>query len=176
MDSSNLNKLQESTKIHESTKIQESTKISESPKLNDLQQSTDSKIYKECPICYDTLDETQITLDCGHIFHYECILKTFLKDVRISRKCPYCRDDVDYLELRNNQYPIRGIHKEFNLIEQCIKNNNFNEIKKITKKFLCQNKCQAILKTGIKKGYQCGKAKKKNHDYCHLHLKDLSNN
>ena len=40
-----------------------------------------------------------------------------------------------------------------------------------TKQFLDDTKCNAILKTGLKQGYQCGKRKKKGFNYCHLHNK-----
>ena len=122
---------------------------------------------KECPICYEELDATKITLMCNHTFHYDCIVKTFMKNNN-NRTCPYCRLNVDFIELRNN-YPIQGIHKEFNIIEKYINLNDFQKVKELTHKYLNPNKCKEIIKTGPKKGYQCKKNKKKNLNYCHLH-------
>lgn len=42
-----------------------------------------------CCICYDELVETnKVTLNCGHNFHFSCILRT---DRTENRKCPLCR-------------------------------------------------------------------------------------
>lgn len=127
------------------------------------------KETKECPVCYECLDSSQITLNCSHTFHYECIKKTFMKNN--NRLCPFCREKSGYLELRKGEYPIRGIHKEFSLIDKCIKCNDYEKINEITKQFIDNTKCNAILKTGLKKGYQCGKRKKKGLNFCHLHNK-----
>ena len=94
--------------------------------------------------------------------------KTFMKNE--NRLCPFCRVKSGYLELRNGDYPIRGIHKEFMLIDKYIKENDYEKISEITKQFLDNTKCNCILKTGLKLGYQCGKKKKKGFNYCHLHM------
>ena len=121
----------------------------------------------ECPICYEVLDDSKITLKCNHTFHYECIKKTFMKNG--NRLCPFCRVKSNYLELKKGDYPQRGIHKEFVLIEKCIRDNDFKKISEITHQFLDHTKCNAIIKTGLKQGYQCGKKKKKGFNFCHLH-------
>ena len=45
---------------------------------------------KECIICLNTFDENatnKVILECGHSFHYECILSWFDKKMT----CPYCQ-------------------------------------------------------------------------------------
>lgn len=137
-----------------------------------------SIIKETCPICYDELDSTSITLKCNHTFHYDCILNSFKSSITKNtksynsykwRKCPYCREDGGYLPLRNNIYPFNGIHLEYYEIEQCLLRNDFDKLKIITEQYIVKTNCNAIIKTGINKGYQCKKNKKKNLDYCHLH-------
>jgi len=130
----------------------------------------------ECAICYENLDETKITLKCKHIFHYDCILNAYkhsiIKPATINkfRKCPYCRTNGGYLPLKENTYPFKGIHLEYYEIEQHLIRNDFAKLKEITDKYINKKKCNAIIKTGINKGYQCKKNKQTDIDYCHLHL------
>jgi hypothetical protein len=128
----------------------------------------------ECPICYEPLDSNEITIKCGHKFHYKCILTAFKsnvsKNMRHIRRCPYCRNNSGYLPLRENTYPVKGIHIEHQEIELHLLRNEFDKLKEVTSKYIDKTKCNAILKTGINKSYQCKKNKKKTHDYCHLHL------
>ena len=127
----------------------------------------------DCPICYEKLDETKIKLKCGHHYHYKCILTAYKamqdNNTRNVRVCPYCRLDGGYLELKKNTYPIKGIHHEYYAIEKYIILNDFDKVKELTKDYLDPKKCNAIIKTGINKGYQC-KMKIKNDDtYCYHH-------
>ena len=136
--------------------------------------------YNECPICYESLDTTEITIKCGHKFHYKCILTAFKSNLTQRgeshnnvRKCPYCRNYSGYLPLIENTYPIKGIHVEHYEIELYLLRNDFEKIKEITSKYIDKTKCNSILKTGNNKGYQCKKNKKKGEDYCHLHLNKI---
>lgn len=49
----------------------------------------------ECPICLEPLTKKNLAiLDCGHKFHFRCILKDVTKD-RSNKLCPICRAPVD---------------------------------------------------------------------------------
>ena len=61
---------------------------------------------EECPICGIELKEKyHYKLSCNHIFHYECLLKTFLSSKKVTYKhnnhCPYCREKCEYLPVVN---------------------------------------------------------------------------
>ena len=48
-----------------------------------------------CPICLEPLTKKNLAiLDCGHKFHFRCILKDVTKD-RSNKLCPICREPVD---------------------------------------------------------------------------------
>jgi len=62
---------------------------------------TDFHMDSECDICSEQHNDTTIKLECGHLFHKECIMtyiNNFVKDEHyISRKlgCPYCTTDIN---------------------------------------------------------------------------------
>ncbi len=143
----------------------------------------------ECPICYDKIDlrtpQTEITdltpikLDCGHIFHHKCILATFktnLNNNRKTRRCPFCREVTSHLPLQKYIFPIRNIHKEYELIKGFLHKCDFASIYELSKKyeFLNKNKCHAIVTTGNNRGTQCKKSKKEGCNFCHIHLNKFS--
>jgi len=82
------------------------------------------------------------------------------------RNCPYCREDGGYLPLKLGILPIKYIHKEYNELKEYNKTGDKNLIKK----YLIEGRCSAILKTGIKKGFQCSKNNDNDNDYCKKHL------
>ena len=96
----------------------------------------------ECPICYEKLDETAIKLNCGHKFHYNCILNsykmaTIKNNIKLFRKCPYCRNIQNSILPRREGYPlIYGINSPMKYI-------------------MYTNKCSHIFKKGVKKGQIC---------------------
>jgi hypothetical protein len=153
----------------------------------------------ECPICYDKMilrenniygteennnllnDDTVIQLNCGHQFHYKCILMTFktmLKkhNSKKSRKCPYCRCDGGYLPIEKNKFPIKNINREYKLIQDYIYADKLDKVYEIAKQnnFLNEHKCQALLTTGPNKGIQCKKNKKNGSEYCCIHIKKMN--
>jgi len=111
---------------------------------------------KSCIICGEEKNKHFIhKLDCGHDFHYECIVKCFkscMKDMR----CPYCRSNQN-----NKQLPIvNGIKKYHKGIHYT---ENLNEIK-------YENiKCQYILKSGKNKDNKCNNNCKLGYNYCGKH-------
>lgn len=142
----------------------------------------------ECAICYDPIDfrfngelseNTPIKLDCGHTFHYKCILMTFktnLNNNKFATRCPFCRKKNSHIPLLKNQFPIRNIHAEYELIKKYLHKGDFKKIYELAKKynFLNENKCHAIVTTGNNRGTQCKKSKKDGTHFCFIHLKKFS--
>ena len=66
-----------------------------------------------CDICADPQkDKLMYKLQCGHAFHYECIMKTFQCDRKTNtNQCPLCRQPHGLLPIVN-ALPrlIYGIH------------------------------------------------------------------
>lgn len=128
-----------------------------------------------CPICYDKMDEDVVKLICGHSFHYTCILEIYKakytknKNSRYVRTCPYCRQYGGYLPLKNNIFPLKKIHEEYNELEKYLDLNDFKTLKELSKKYMDSNKCQTILKSGVNRGYQCKKKCGKDSKYCSIH-------
>ena len=122
----------------------------------------------ECNICGTNLkDKFCHTLDCNHIFHYECLMKTFQSTnnkLQYKNSCPYCRKSCNYLPIVNGlRNIIPGIH--------CSKKiQNINESKNILQDSYSKP-CQFILTRGKNKGKPCGKKCLLGYDYCGTHKK-----
>ena len=60
---------------------------------------------EDCCICGDNLSlKFNHELRCKHVFHYECLMKTFIyssnsKVNKSARACPLCRKTSDYLPI-----------------------------------------------------------------------------
>tara|TARA_Y100000389_G_scaffold106878_1_gene103859 strand:- start:1343 stop:1882 length:540 start_codon:yes stop_codon:yes gene_type:complete len=131
----------------------------------------------DCAICGVPLNkEFTHKLKCGHIFHYECLLKSFkTKSKKYSNYskqnnfCPYCRTPHNSLPIVNGLKKIDiGIH---------IKPNDFYQDKglgiiyNINLINLKNEPCKAILMKGKRKGEICGKYCKLGSYYCGAHKK-----
>ena len=123
---------------------------------------------EDCSICGLELNEKYThELSCGHKFHYECLMKTFIhtktyKDNKNS--CPYCRDNCGYLPVVNGlKKLIVGVH--FAKIQEFTGDNGVTKLK--------NNPCQFILTRGKNKGKQCGKNCCLGYDYCKIHKKSM---
>lgn len=127
---------------------------------------------EDCGICGLPLtDKYSYKMSCNHIFHYECLLKTFSKKpytVNNSKNnCPYCRTPVKYLPIVNGlKKAIYGVHtgqySELAYLNKCIKTKPI--------------KCKHILTRGKNKGDECGKNCLLGEKYCKTHLKKHQNN
>ena len=63
-----------------------------------------------CNICGDLKnDKFMYKLNCGHDFHYECILKTFL--LSTNKLCPLCRTYEDSLPIINGLKKIKLLNQ-----------------------------------------------------------------
>ena len=124
---------------------------------------------EECSICGLELKEKyQHKLPCNHVFHYECLLKTFIslnKDTyKYSNNCPYCRSPCDYLPVVNGlKKLIVGVH--FETVQEFTDENGILKLK--------NNSCQYILKKGKNKGNQCNKKCFLGYEYCKIHKESL---
>jgi len=125
-------------------------------------ESNNVKPDEDCAICGICLnDNYSHKLNCGHSFHYECLMKSFnCSDKHIS--CPYCRKNCDHLPLINGlRRVLPGIHCKANVI------HTYN----INLKENYRKKCNHILKRGKNKGNECGKNCKLGYYICNDHFK-----
>lgn len=60
----------------------------------------------QCPICISdfSVNKSKVTLDCGHEFHYKCLLQWNLQDSSSEnhQRCPLCRTDLDIKDVIDN--------------------------------------------------------------------------
>ena len=98
---------------------------------------------EECSICGDLLStKFPIKLSCNHSYHYECIMKAFMCDRKKLNQCPLCRRPHGLLPLVNGLLRLtRGIH--------------YIDLTKGLPKYESVS-CISILKSGKRKGLQCG--------------------
>ena len=121
---------------------------------------------EKCSICGCANEDYMIKLECGHTFHYECILLTFINSR--NKQCPYCRREQKCLPV------IKGVKK----IIPWIHSNyyDYNTILDIDKNVIDISeykvqKCYHILMKGKNKGKTCSHYCKLGYDVCHKHLK-----
>lgn len=106
-----------------------------------------------CGICGDDYCKSiKYTLPCKHSFHYDCLISTFVHSGRkYNHSCPYCRQKCGYLNVPENRTPIKYINSDTNI-----------NIK---------YKCVAIIKSGKRKGLECGCNVYPSYVLCKRHLK-----
>lgn len=120
---------------------------------------------ENCSICGDELSSKYThKLVCGHIYHYECIMKTFQNTNNIhSKNCPYCRKNTGYLPIvKGLKKIVPGIHIDF-----------ISNIQSQQSEIIENNKCSFILTRGKNKGNQCSKYCFLGYDYCKIHYKKV---
>jgi len=96
-----------------------------------------------CDICGDPHKLKYVqTLKCNHSYHYECIMKSFMCDRKRGNRCPLCRQSHGLLSLVNGLPKlVKGIH--------------YIDLTKGLPTYKCEP-CDSILKSGKRKGLQCG--------------------
>ena len=128
---------------------------------NDVNNDINEKL---CLISGDKLVDNYVTLGCGHTFNYDCLFNELINQRKVNRletqkvaknqiKCPYCRT------------VHKGILPWYNNYKK-IKNVNWIE----TNNKILVGGCKAILKSGKRKGQECGCSAKYG-DYCGKHKK-----
>ena len=127
---------------------------------------------EDCGICgLELSDKFSYTLNCGHKFHYECLMKSFNNisytiNSKKNNQCPYCRKNSECLPLVNGlKKVIPGIHCNIN-------SSSIDDKKKELKEKYSQ-KCGYTLTRGKNKGGQCGKNCVLGYGYCKTHLEKM---
>jgi hypothetical protein len=185
IENNNINN-NENNNINNNENDNENDNENENENENDNENDNENENL-QCAICYDSMnfinnecsENNPIKLDCNHTFHYKCILMTFKTNLinnKFVTRCPFCRKKNSYIPLQNNQFPIRNIHAEYELIKKYLHKGDFKKIYELAKKynFLNENKCNAIVTTGNNKGTQCKKSKQKDTNFCFIHKKKFS--
>ena len=123
----------------------------------------------KCMICGLPYDENnRVTLDCGHVYHNECVNLIIKKSPLFA--CPYCKN----------------YQAKFNIIKKCkyvTKNGKICTNKCITdvgickfhNKYLKNNVCFGIVKSGKNKGKRCNFTPIDNNFFCKIHYKCCKN-
>ena len=114
---------------------------------------------EDCAICGLSLnDKFPYKLPCNHVFHYECLMKTF--DNSNRNRCPYCREKACYLPLVNGVKKIKpGVHCEDIQTQHILEKNHVNTT------------CEYVFVKGKNKGAKCGKHCKLGYTVCGSHWK-----
>ena len=115
-----------------------------------------------CLISRNELKKDYVKLECGHKFNYDELLNEIINQrkknnlevqkLKVTQiKCPYCRN------IQNNLIPY---------------NENYKKVKYVNwiEEEHTENFCIAILKSGKRKGFQCGCFAKYG-NYCGRHIK-----
>jgi len=118
----------------------------------------------KCIICNILMTEQdEITIKCGHKYHYDCIYNWFKQCINTAihpnilkmHECPYCRNDGGYLPF-NEKYEFNPfIHKK--LLNKTVRKPVKSESIKCSSTTLAGKKCKNTAKNG--------------HTYCHIHIK-----
>ena len=105
-------------------------------------------------ICGDTIQsKCSLTLKCNHTYHYECIQKTFLMDRKKRNKCPLCSQIHGLLPL------VNGIPKLY---------YGIHYLDEYPKDYQCKP-CTQLLKSGKRKGCECGAKPMLGSEVCKRH-------
>ena len=59
-------------------------------------------ILPPCGICMDSLLEDIVQTDCGHLFHFACIINNF----KYRKECPYCKTELYMMNLTKIKYKV----------------------------------------------------------------------
>jgi len=108
----------------------------------------------DCDICGESHKCKYVhTLKCNHSFHYECIMKSYVSSREKYNQCPLCRTKQGLLPLVNGLPKlIRGIH-------YTTPNPPPNT----------STRCKVLLKSGKRKGFECGSKCILGFDICNRH-------
>lgn len=106
---------------------------------------------KECPICYIDFEkgDNVAKLNCGHIYHKNCIILWFDKNLS-SPTCPICR--INMFDNKSNQDQTNVIHinnddfqSELNIFGTQDKNSTKNEKSKKSSRKQSNSSCCILI-------------------------------
>jgi len=119
----------------------------------------------KCIICNILMTEQdEITIKCGHKYHYDCIYNWYKHCLNIMpqhsilfklRECPYCRKDGGYLPFNEKYEYDKFIHKK--LLNKTIHKPTSKKYVYCSAKTLHNKQCKNKIIDEIK--------------YCHIHMK-----
>ena len=71
-----------------------------------------------CAICLDATDPARnfVSLNCGHQFHFACIMGNMANGGHNRNQCPMCRDRVIHAD--DDAQNLYAVHEELNLVRQ----------------------------------------------------------
>lgn len=78
---------------------------------------------QECSICLEKIDSYCPILNCGHVFHFECINEW----KKISKNCPNCRYSLSTI-LHNKRASYADVFRNIDIIYKVIKHVFRNSI------------------------------------------------
>ena len=117
-------------------------------------KSGDKSCDEPCGICGDSYDNNlniSYKLKCNHVFHYNCLVSTFMHSPKYYNQCPSCTVKVGYLDIPNNRTPIKKINGHTIDLNKC--------------------KCHAVLISGKRMGLKCNAKVHPSYIHCKRHLK-----
>jgi hypothetical protein len=71
-----------------------------------------------CAICFDSTDPARnfVSLNCGHQFHFACMMGNMANGGHNRNQCPMCRDRVIHAD--DDAQNLDALHQELNLMRQ----------------------------------------------------------
>lgn len=114
---------------------------------------------EDCAICGESINNKfSQKIECGHVYHYECIMKTFQYN-KHGNYCPLCRKNGGLLPLVNG---LNKLHKNIHYISQYPSDYS-------------STPCSVIIKSGKRKGLPCGCKCMIGYSICKRHNMSITN-
>ena len=151
--------------ILENSKI-ENDENNDNTLVNKKNEEYENNKQTNCLITHTKLEEPYITLNCNHSFNYIPLFREIkrqkekdndCKYLKINQiKCPYCR------QIQNKLLPYLENNSHVSLVKGVTSPQKYS--------MYCRN-CDAVIKSGKRKGQVCGKLCMYPHTKCNIHNK-----
>ena len=85
------------------------------------------KIGEECSICYEPMyfKSNTVLTECGHAFHYKCLMTYYDKNYNNYCICPYCRQDVGNIHGIKERYYYTFTNNSLDLLDDFYNNIDY---------------------------------------------------